>query len=326
MQLAHVTCARHNLSFAERRMIAILPSRVISEMAQRRHRFHHYLWHRMRNTWLRLREDERQAVRHINNSWEPPRPARDGNGRPIRNNDSGEDFLFMHRQMITRVNEILSGVGDPNYPRAEGWKRVPAPGDADYPVPDFPGSGLEGVKSAEYFEQFITPWERQYTNPDYLRAVTLGQLGSDIEFTIHNDMHMRWAAPSSVGYRPTTSITQAIAEQWDATAYNYLGDTYSSHVNPVFWKLHGWVDDRIEDWRLANGVTTEIAWKGTWVGPADHKHYEPRHAADADSTTVGIQTAPADAGEELQQIDQIISASGASDFDGFFRPATHPRP
>jgi len=31
-----------------------------------------------------------------------------------------------------------------------------------------------------------------------------------------------------------------------------LGDFYSSHVNPVFWRLHGWVDDRIEDWFAAH--------------------------------------------------------------------------
>lgn len=294
-------------------------------MAQRRHRFHHYLWHRVRNAWLRLKEDERQAVRNINHSWEPPHPARDEAGRPIRDNNSGEDFLFMHRQMIARANEILSEVGDPNYPRVEGWKRVPLPFDADYPVPDFPGSGLEEVKSVEYFEQFIAPWERQYTDPDYLRTVTLGQFGSDIEFTIHNEMHMRWAASSSVGYRPTTSIMQGIGEQWDATAYNYLGDTYSSHVNYIFWKLHGWMDDRIEDWKLANGVTAEIAWKGTWVGPTDHQHHEPHDAADAVARVARTRAALAGAHDELQQIDRIISASGASDFDGFFRPAARPR-
>ena len=35
---------------------------------------------------------------------------------------------------------------------------------------------------------------------------------------------------------------------WDDPKYDYLGEFYSSHVNPLFWRLHGWVDDRIEDW------------------------------------------------------------------------------
>jgi hypothetical protein len=293
-------------------------------MAQRQHRFHHYLWHRVRNAWLRLSEEERQAVRSINPGWEPPHPARDASGRPIRDNDSGEDFLFMHRQMIAHVNATLAQVGDLGYPRVEGWRRVPPPGDADYPVPDFPGSGLEEVKSPEYFEQYIAPWERRYADPDHLRSVTLGQLGCDIEFNIHNDMHMRWAAPSPVGYRPPTAVTGEIDGQWDAPAYDYLGDTYSSHVNPVFWKLHGWVDDRIEDWKRANGVAGDIDWRGAWVGPATHPHHETPHAragARATRTPAAVAAAP----DELQQIDRIISASAVSDTDGFFHPVPRPR-
>jgi hypothetical protein len=273
-------------------------------VARRHRRFHLYLWDRLRNGWLRLREEERQAVRDINPAWEPPRPARDETFLPIKENDSGEDFLFMHRRTIALANAILAEVGDPSYPRVEGWKRVPPPGDADYPVPDFPDSGLEEVRSVEHFERYIAPWERQYTDFDYLRSVTLGRLGSDIEFTICADVHMRWAAPSKVGYRPNTILTRGISERWDAPAYNYLGDTYSSHVHPIFWKLHGWVDDRVEDWKRANGVSGEPEWKGTWLGAPRRRD---RPGGDFD--------------DEVQRIDRIISASGAGRFDGFFRPS-----
>jgi hypothetical protein len=250
----------------------------------------------------------------------------DATGSPLRDNDSGEDFLFMHRQMIAQVNAILAAVEDPGYTRVEGWSRIPPPGDADYPVPAFSGSGLEEIKSTKYFEEFITPWERRYTDPAYLRNVTLGQLGSDMEFTIHNDMHMRWAAPSPVGYRPTTAFTQNINAQWDAPAYNYLGDTYSSHVSPVFWKLHGWLDDRIEDWKRAHGVTGEIAWKGNWVGPAAHHHDDADAAPHAGLATPGARPARSALEDDVQRIDRIISASGASDLDGFFKPTPHSRP
>lgn len=285
-------------------------------MSQRHHRFQHYLWHRVRNSWLRLAESERDAIRRIDPAWVPPRPALDAMRRPLRDNDSGEDFLFMHRRMLALVNAILAEVNDPDYLRVEGWTRVPPPGDPDYPVPDFPDSGLEEPKSDEYFEQFIAPWERQFTDPDYLRGVTLGQFGSDMEFTIHNDLHMRWAAPSPVGYRPTTAITQNIDEQWDAPAYDYLGDTYSSHVNPIFWKLHGWIDDRVEDWKRANGVAGEIAWRGTWLGPAGHhtgdRFRETMPAVDPAEESLTLKN--------LLLIDRVISDSAASEFDGFFRP------
>jgi hypothetical protein len=284
-------------------------------MARRSHRFHHYLWHRVRNSWLRLTDRERQAIYDINSEWVPPRPALDAMRRPVRDNDSGEDFLFMHRQMIAHVNNILTRVNDPFYPRIEGWRRVPPPDDDDYPVPEFSDSELEKVKSLEYFYQFIAQWERQYTDQSYLRKVTLGQLGSDMEFTIHNDIHMRFAAPSPIGYRPSTSSVEEIDEQWDAPAYDYLGDTYSSHVNPIFWKLHGWMDERIEDWKWAHGITGEIEWKGTWLGTIAHYNKHP-HVAPPIAAMVATSS---DAQDEVKQIDKIISGSGAREFDGFFR-------
>lgn len=297
-------------------MIPTLPERFINEMSQRQHRFHHYLWHRVRNSWSRLDESEREAIHGINPAWMPPRPALDARRRPIRDNDSGEDFLFMHRHMLALANAILAGVNSSDYPCVQGWQRVPPPGDPDNPVPHFPDSGLEDVKSDEYFERFIAPWERQYTNPNYLRGVTLGQLGSDIEFTIYNDLHMRWAAPSTVGYRPTTVITLSIDRQWDAPAYDYLGETYSSHVNPIFWKLHGWLDDRIEDWRRARGIAGAIDWKGKWLG--DWNHYHSSFYETMPDTARAEQDGRAL--NNLRLIDQIISESGASEFDGFFRP------
>lgn len=294
-------------------------------MSQRRQRFHHYLWHRVRNAWLRLDDSERAAIRQIDPGWVPPRPALGRTRRPLRDNDSGEDFLFMHRRMLARVNTILAQAGDPHYTRVEGWKRLPPPGDSDYPVPEFPDSGLEEVKSDEYFEQYVAPWERQYTDPDYLRGVTLGQLGSDLEFTIHNDLHMRWAAPSPIGYRPNTVVAAEIDAKWDAPAYSYLGDTYSSHVNPIFWKLQGWVDDRIEDWKRAHGIVGEIGWVGDWLGPEAHDrhldHGPSPHARRGAATPEGEEI-----WDKLRRIDGVISASGAGEFDGFFRPMLHPRP
>ena len=56
-----------------------------------------------------------------------------------------------------------------------------------------------------------------------------------------------------------------IDEKWDDPEYSWMGDFYASQVNPYFWKLHGWIDDRIEDWKTANDVT-EMVWNGTWIG------------------------------------------------------------
>ena len=279
-------------------------------MAKRDHRKHHLVWHGVRNRWLRLTPDEQEEIRRMDPEWEPPRPALDANGAVLRDNDSGEDFLYMHRQMIGAVNEVLAEVGDPAYPKVESWVRVPPPSDQDYPVPPAWDPGLEEVKSDEYYWDEIAPMEREYTSEEYLKSVTLGQLGADLEFTIHNDMHMRWAAPSPMGIRPRTPLNQPVDLRWDDPAYDYLGDTYSSHVNPIFWSLHGWVDDRIEDWKRAHGIAGPMQWKGTWVGPVSHAHHGHRALA---------LFAPAEGEtDKLDNIARILSQ--ASGFDGFFDP------
>lgn len=290
-------------------MTQMLPAEVITEMALRRTRLHHYLWHGLRNSWLLLNEDERQAIRDISPEWVPPRPALDAMRRPLRDNDSGEDFLFMHRRMLERMNAMLSRSGDARLGRVRGWARVPPPGDEECPVPEFPDSGLEEVKSVDYYEHYLVPLERRYGDADYLRGVTLGQLGSDIEFTIHVGTHVRWAAPSAVGYRPPLSSGGGIEERWDDPAYDYLGDVYSSHVNPIFWMLHAWIDERVEDWRRANGIDGDILWNGTWVGPPVERG--PRHHGELAAWAEE---------DEWRRVDGIISASGAAGFDGFFRP------
>jgi hypothetical protein len=278
-------------------------------MAQRRTRLHHYLWHGLRNSWLLLTDAERQAVSDVSPEWVPPRPALDAKRRPLRDNDSGEDFLFMHRRMLERVNAALSRQGPAGCRSVRGWERIPPPDDEGWPVPEFPDSGLEEVKSVDYYQHYLAPLERRYRDECYLRGVSLGQLGSDIEFTIHVGAHLRWAAPSAVGYRPPFPTGGGIEDRWDDPEYDYLGDVYASHVNPIFWMLHAWIDERVEDWRRAHGIAGDIAWKGTWVGP-------PAELAPHD------QDAPAARREddEWARVDRIISASGAAGCDGFFRP------
>jgi hypothetical protein len=69
------------------------------------------------------------------------------------------------------------------------------------------------------------------------------------------------------------AVPETISPAWDAPAYDWLGDTYSSHVNSVFWKLHGWIDDRITQWATVNNVA-DITWTGNWLGKM------PGHAAE----------------------------------------------
>lgn len=271
-----LTASRHDIASETPQVpVPALPREVVKLMASRVHRLHHYLWHEVRNKWLVYDALTREAIREL--GWEPPRPAQKlvpGVGfTAILDNDSGEDFLFMHRQMIVLVNRLLAQIADPAYPQIQGWKTLPKPGDSDYPVPVWNSSDpflnlyLKETKSDLFFQQTMQPWEQDLTNPDWLRGKSLGEVGARIEFTIHNRMHMRWCSnPGDI--RPDTGGVQAneIDVRWDTPAYDWLGDTYASHVHPCFWKIHGWVDARIEDWKQANDVTGPLEWKGTWVG------------------------------------------------------------
>lgn len=256
-----------------------LPKQVVDLMAQRGWRLHHFLWHEVRNGWLFYDAATQAQIREL--GWEPPRPAQrpvGDRGETILDNFSGEDFLYMHREMIGTVNKLL--VGNPDYPKVKGWTQLPRPGDADYPVPppwvtgdDDLDNYLRSVKSDQTFNTSFVTWERNYTDPARLRAMSLGEFGARLEFTIHNQMHMRWCAePVATGVRPDVDPAAAntIDIKWDAPTYDWLGDTYSSHVHSTFWKLHGWVDDRIDDWAKANDVVGAIPWRGMWLGKSAH--------------------------------------------------------
>jgi hypothetical protein len=251
-----------------------LPQSLQQTMASREWRMYHFLFHELRHNWLMYPKDVQQKFRDL--GWEPPRPAWDENGVPITDNGSGEDFLFMHRQMIARANAILAQAGDPDYPRIEGWVTFPPPEDPDLPVPPawftpeahpFVNQFNLRAKLPFNFERRFKYWERVCTDPAFLNRVSLGQLGSIIEETLYDGVRARWAsAPGAWRTDPAPGEFETIPEGFDDPTYDFLRDPYSMHVNPIYWLFFGWVDDRVEDWKVANKVFGTDFWQGTWVG------------------------------------------------------------
>jgi len=228
--------------------------------------------------------------------------------------------------MIGDANKVLSEVGDPNYPRVQGWTIPPPPGDTSYPVPPawFDPSfadqlaTLERLKSDMFYRKRFQFWQRAFTDATFLRGVTLGALGVVIEMTIHNAMHMRWATPpGSVRPEPQQATgdidptqVETIGTEWDDPRYDFLGDTYSSHVNPIFWRLHGWIDDRVEQWKVANGVYGNDFWTGTWVGK------EPEHGGGA--SVHALLEDPEHAAPHMKEVEEVVSTIARSGV--FHRP------
>jgi len=212
----------------------------------------------------------------------------------ILTNGAGEDFLYMHRRMIGMVNEMYDAAKKPRpiawtqLPPANApqfaYKEAPDsanPGVKTY-VYDTDNSGVMGPPpTADFLDQLRDPqsgdlnpfWRFNKTarglsnlmrnmatnlrNPRVASQLTLGAYGNLIEFTVHNWMHMRWATISRdpESGLPAVRGDYDIDKKWDGALHDWLGDFHSSHVNPIFWKLHGSVDGCIAVWQAAHEAT-----------------------------------------------------------------------
>ncbi|MCU9950960.1 PvdJ/PvdD/PvdP-like protein [Pseudomonas sp. PDM13] len=296
-------------AFPEAHQVTPLAPALMRWLVSAEHRLFHQLWHATRDKWHRLDETRRDALRGA--GWQPgPRDAERGaRGRRKHLNGSGEDFFFMHRHMLGQARVLQPDLPD--------WKRLPLPSpyvehdrlgfiryqenhDGNSVPPAWLAADdeelsewLRGIKAGETFFSNFQVWESQYQDPDYLSRLTLAEFGSEVELNIHDWLHMRWATVTrdpSNGMPVVGDRDQAdYAARWFRAENDYLGDPFSSHVNPVFWRFHGWIDDRIEDWYRAherahpgevqrrdiNGVSwfapgrwVEVA--DPWLGPSTH--------------------------------------------------------
>ena len=262
-----------------------------SVMGSSDHRMWHFLWHGIRSSWDTMTPLQRsKVVTAFGAQW----------GRAPQDMNVGEEFLHMHRGMLLGLLKQASDAGLPLYPTGtdgenksiynDVWtspgKFVAANGTSKvFPLPDgttTPGAAIESLDAEAKSAQSL--------------ALSLGEYGSLLERGIHNTMHMAWADTRDGGAGPGGSIgtwsTKKVLEvrsppaSWISPSNRYLGSTYTSHVNPVFWRLHGYIDNRINDWlrvhnysRIAESSDVSCteavkcyAWKRTWDGllPSTH--------------------------------------------------------
>ena len=255
--------------------VALVPE-AVTMLASRRHRLRHAVWHTIRMQWHALKDAPGTVAKLQKRGWWPTRPPFDETRALILDNGAGEDFLFMHRKMIQMLQEAhaQAGVTPPR-----GWTALPStdvpqvvyteqtvPGARVFVFdPEASGSMVPPparddavdrmMKSSAFLNGLMRPLQGLFQSPRFLSALTLGQLGNLLEFTIHGWMHIRWTYTT---YDPTTgdpigrSSLFDIDPKWDVPSNDDLGDFYSSHVHPLFWRLHGWIDERIEDWARIN--------------------------------------------------------------------------
>ena len=245
-----------------------LPASVKTMLAAHAMREHHLLWHlvRIKRVWDNLTAADRQQF--TNDGWKAPRFGNEAG--------AGVDFLAMHRNMIAHVNQALATAADPQWPSVIGWNPIPwTLNDADWPVPNWANAPQEAIdaRSAASVATIKSLVETHLQKPSYLASISLDKMGSEIEWSIHGWMHMRWSGPPFSDQRS------------DDPANDWLYDPVSSHVNKTYWKLHGWIDARISDWEAANSATANLS--SAWTGPPMH-HVRSLGTAEGVSAGTGI--------------------------------------
>lgn len=260
--------------------VALIPE-AVSMLAERKHRLRHTVWHTIRGDWYSENMTDTDRDRLGKLGWYLSDPPFNSEGSLDLSNGAGEDFLYMHRRMIMMLHNTYKAVGKEP---PESWKSLPNPTAAQfeyledthpddsnrliykldtvssgYMVPPATEEFLEQVGGHPFFRfnktsRGLTNLMRNMVsnlrNPRVVSQLTLGTYGNLVEFTVHNWMHMRWA---TISRNPQSGVPEVrdsydVNKKWDDPKHDYLGDFHSSHVNPIFWKLHGWVDDCIDFW------------------------------------------------------------------------------
>ena len=263
--------ARKRVFPAARDQSGLSPA-LLAWLVSPQHRLFHQLWHASRDRWHTLPKDKRNSLRGLGWQPGPVKHERDARGRRKHRNASGIDFLFMHRHMLLHARSLQ--------PDLVSWHQLPQPcarleqdrqafiryyenhdgcsvppawvADDDEEFTQW----LHGLKSDAAFYGNFQVWESQYQDPEYLSRLTLGQFGSEVELGLHDWLHMRWADvardPSNGMPVMEARLSSDFAGRWYQPQNDFLGDPFSSHVHPMFWKFHGWIDDRIDDWFRAH--------------------------------------------------------------------------
>lgn len=248
-------------------------------LASRYHRLHHVLFHYVRNNWAGFDAKKQEAIAALD--WNTPRPSLEKAAWDHRagraalywatDNASGEDFLFFHRWMIAMVDAELAKHGKGPIEPWSDKDVIPAPGGEceDEKVPEFtplfedpknPNKPIavpslqrrvHQLKTDAFYWDKLNWWQHEYRDRAALATTTLGAFGARLELGVHNQMHIRWSAYPSNGWLVIRDEAD-FRTKWDNGGYDTLFDEYSSHVTPIFFRLHKWIDNRIEDWAEAH--------------------------------------------------------------------------
>jgi hypothetical protein len=260
--------------------------------AQRPHRIQHALWHAMRGS---IPQDQRQQiVAAYGAEADTPYTLCSMKQKTVSGyNPVGENFLYMHHQMVLLLQKAL---GDNGLKCIRGWANMDEAatwsiGGGSETGPKSPG----GMKRMQAMDRNFF----QAKDQKWLKSHSLSEVGYALEITVHNSLHARFGKPvapvtvsdGEVGNDPNSAnvlvpldgVFPESKEKWpfDDPSYDWLFDPYGSAVNRYFWKIHGYVDQVLKAWLAAHDMDVAkqdcagpdgqplprcYTWKGTWAG------------------------------------------------------------
>jgi hypothetical protein len=255
----------------------ILPGPVLDWMAERDWLPSHDAWHNIRRCTTARATSICEHTELVPASQQCTGP------------DDGYQFLVMHRHMIQALKQAFPQHTD----LFTGFARFPLePADVPEEWRDRFGTGwsqaiLDTAMVLEDIENRLDQFPTDGDLGQYIQCGAMSRLSN-----IHGAMHFKWAVSDSP---------------------HSLGRQSSNLSNYMFWKLHGWIDNIWERYRVAKGlVPDEAALKAALAQQCHEMHAYAVALAEMPEEPVPTDPLPVESGlfhETVRPIFQEICSS-----------------
>ncbi|HEU4411289.1 MAG TPA: hypothetical protein VFS43_38915 [Polyangiaceae bacterium] len=213
-----------------------VPAEVRDYMQRRAWGYAHDRWHKER---LWDMQSEALRAQYLADGFRPF----DKRAQGVRG--SGLEFLAMHRHMFRELRERFPAYGElwrgwPQVPRERQSPLVPVAARTDLSADALTAidrlesdAGLAGFATEDELGLYI--WTNRYVAADAIGPLT---------------PPVAQNADPSAGVHDTT-----LHQRWGNTRSDVnLAEFSLTHENYIFWKMHGWIDDRWTRWRQVKGL------------------------------------------------------------------------
>jgi hypothetical protein len=207
-----------------------VPGDVRDYMQRRAWGYAHARWHQER---LWDMQSDASKAQFLSQGYQPFDKIQEGA------NGSGLEFLAMHRHMFDEMREVFPAYSE----MWKGWETIPREKTSPLsPVAARTELSVSAIAALDRLENDDTLKAIESEDALGLYIWTTRIVAADGTFTQNPD--------ASAGIHDTT-----LHQRWaKAKSDVNLAEFSVTHENYIFWKMHGWIDDRWTRWRLLQGL------------------------------------------------------------------------